>query len=224
MRIGEALVLLGVALSACKSPKPEPANADATSPSAVSVVGPSSAGGSAAEIPGVLPASDVVRGVSIFGLTTKFTNQHGKPMALDEARGHVTIIAMFYASCPLACPRLIANVKAAEDALSPEQRRDLRVVLVTIDPENDTPAALAGVVDRYKLDGARWSLLTGKDDDIRDVAAVLGIKYREDDGSINHSSVITLLDREGKIDARFDGLTDTRLPQAQRIRELQAIR
>lgn len=176
-----------------------------------------------ASVPGVLPPSDVVPGVSIYGLAAPFVDQNGAPAKVDAFRGHVTMIAMFYASCPLACPRLIANVKAIEGSLSPSERGDVRVMLVTIDPENDDPPALRAVVVRHALDGARWKLLTGKDDDIRDVAAVLGIKYRDADGSINHSSVITLLDREGHIDARYDGLADSRVPASRRVHELLSL-
>lgn len=180
--------------------------------------------GAAAEGHGVLPTTDVVQGVSIYGLGATFTDQRSRPFKLPDARGFVTVVAMFYASCPHACPTLIRNIKHAESLLSADERRDLRVVLVSIDPENDTPKVLAEVVKRFEVDGARWTLLTGREDDVRDVAAVLGVKYREDDGSINHSSVITLLDRDGKISARFDGLTDTRGPQSSRIRALMAAR
>lgn len=168
----------------------------------------------------VLAAVDVVRGVSIYDLRSPYVDQSGQPTHIDRHRGHPTLIAMFYGSCPSACPKLIGNLKKIEGALSPSARDGLRVLLVTIDPENDTPEALRGVVSRYALDTARWSLLTGKDDDIRDAAAVLGIQYRQADGSINHSSVITLLDREGRVDARYDGLTDAHEDAAKRISAL----
>lgn len=177
---------------------------------------------STADVPGVLAAGDVVPGVSIYELPAGFIDQDGAPGKLDAYRGHPTLVAMFYASCPLACPRLIANVKNLEASLSAVERADLRVLLVTIDPENDTPEALRGVIARHKLDAARWKLFTGKEDDIRDAAAVLGIKYRESDGTINHSSVITLVDREGRIQGRYDGLGDARPAAGPKLRELLA--
>lgn len=173
---------------------------------------------------GVLPTLDVVRGVSIYALPSPFIDQEGAPAKIDAFRGQITMVAMFFASCPQACPRLINNTKNIEAALSAKEREGLRVLLITIDPENDTPEALRGVVKRFGLDASRWKLLTGKDDDIRDAAAVLGVKYREMDGTLNHSSVITLLDREGRIDARYDGIADTRAVASARIRELLARR
>lgn len=208
------LLLAGCDRSAAR----EDASARASSAPLVATASPPLAQSSA----GVLPTLDVVRGVSIYALPAPFVDQDGAPARVDAFRGHVTMVAMFFASCPQACPRLINNAKNIEAALSPKDREALRVLLVTINPENDTPEELRRVVNRFGLDSKRWKLLTGKDDDIRDAAAVLGVKYREMDGTLNHSSVITLLDREGRIEARYDGIADTRLVASARIRELLA--
>jgi protein SCO1/2 len=78
---------------------------------------------------------------------------------------------------------------------------------VSIDPEHDTPEALRALARARGLDPSRWRLLGAPDDTVREVAAVLGIRYRRlADGSFNHSSVITLLDRAGVIQARVEGL------------------
>lgn len=217
--LGLALALVPV-LGACKKPA-ERSAVTTTASSAPSLVTTAPAASAAL---GVLPAGEVVRGASIYELKSPFVDQNDKAARLDVHHGHPTLIAMFYATCPYACPRLIANVKKIEAALPPETRADLRVLLITIDPENDTPAALRGVIQRYGLDAARWTLFTGKEDDVRDAAAVLGIQYREADGTINHSSVITLLDREGHIDTRYDGLTDAHVDAAKRIGEVAALR
>jgi protein SCO1/2 len=51
-------------------------------------------------------------------------------------------------------------------------------------------------------------LLTGADDTVREVAAVLGVKFRRlSSGAINHSSVIAVLDRQGILRGRIDGVT-----------------
>jgi protein SCO1/2 len=115
---------------------------------------------------------------------------------------------------------LISNIKRIEAALDPAVRSELRVVLVSFDPKHDTPEALRGVIERHGVDASRWMLMTGKDDEIRDVAAVLGIKYRQADGSFNHSSVITLLDRDGVIKLRVDGMGESSATMVNRVAEV----
>lgn len=169
---------------------------------------------------GVLPATDVARGVSVYALEAKLEDQTGRFVRFDLFRGQPTIVAMFYASCPQACPRLISNIKAIEAALDASARAELRVLLISIDPETDDPATLRHVVDRHGLDTARWRLARTDAETMREIAAVLGVKYRRDDGTLNHSSVITVLDRTGAIDSRFDGMSGAALAASDRIREL----
>lgn len=172
----------------------------------------------------VLGTGDTVQGASLYALDVTLTDQSNAPAKLDVFRGKPVLISMFYSSCPSACPLLISNVKRIEAALDPASRSELRVLLVSFDPEHDKPEALQAVVARHGVDAERWKLTTGTEDQIREVAAVLGIKYRQADGTFNHSSVITLLDRDGKIDLRVDGIGDGVAPMAKRIGEVVAKR
>lgn len=146
-------------------------------------------------------------GMSLYQVPMTLTDQRGRGVGLDVYRGHPVIVSMFYASCPMACPLLIEDLKRIEGALDPQSRADLRVLLVSFDPERDTPAVMAETAAKHGVDGARWSLCQAPADQVRTLAAVLGVTYRRlPDGGFNHTSVMTLLDREGVAKARIDGL------------------
>jgi len=81
---------------------------------------------------------------------------------------------MFYATCPMACPTLISDLQRLEAELGEAERDDLRVLLVSLDPETDDTAKLREVVERHELDEARWTLAAPDADQVRDLAAVLG--------------------------------------------------
>jgi len=128
-------------------------------------------------------------------------------VGLDLFRGNPVLISMFYATCPDACPLLIADLQRIERELPPRVKADLRIVLVSLDPERDTPDALRALAQTRHVDESRWRLLRAPEDTVREIAAVLGIKYRRlPDGSFNHSSVITLLDPTGAIVARDEAV------------------
>src|SRR3546814_3563477 len=74
-----------------------------------------------------------------------------------------------------------------------------------MDPARDDPEALMSVASKRKLDGARWSLASPAPDNVRGVAGVLGVRYRQlADGEFNHTSALVLLDREGRIVTRTE--------------------
>ena len=146
-------------------------------------------------------------GDSIYQLKLELATQDAAKAQLDVDRGHPTVISMFYGSCGFVCPTLIKTIQRMESKLDPAQRARLRVLLVSLDPERDTPAALAEIARKHGADPSRWMFGRTPDAGVRQLAAVLGIQYRKlPDGSFNHSTVITLLDADGRIVARTSKL------------------
>ncbi len=160
-------------------------------------------------------------GDSLYHLTPDLIDQHGQQTALSVFAGHPVLISMFYASCPSACPMLIADVQALEAELTEAERANSRVLLISLDPEADDPAALAEVVERYGLDDARWRLTSPRPEQVRDIAAALGISYQAvADGEFHHASIVTLLDPKGSPIAHVEGLRQSPAPLLTALRAL----
>jgi protein SCO1/2 len=137
---------------------------------------------------------------SIYNLNVTLIDASGTQRGLDVHRGHPVLVTMFYGSCPMACPLLIDTMRSIERAASPADREQLRMLLISIDPERDTVANLNALGTSRRLDMARWTLARTDAASVRKIAAVLGIQYRKlPDGSFNHSSIVTLLTPEGEI-------------------------
>lgn len=114
---------------------------------------------------------------------------------------------MFFASCQYACPILVHDLQKIEAALKPEQRAGVRFTLVTIDPKRDTPAALANFRATRMLPAETWTLLHGESDDILELSALLGVKYKEEaNGQFAHSNIITVLNADGEVVHQLVGL------------------
>lgn len=144
-------------------------------------------------------------GDSVYQLGLPLTGQDGTTRDWEALRGKPRLVSMFYTSCQYICPLIVDSGKAIERALTPAQRDRLGIVLISMDPARDSPAALAAVAAERKLDGDRWLLAAPRAGDVRSVAAVLGIRYRGlADGEFNHTSALVLLDAEGRIVARTD--------------------
>jgi protein SCO1/2 len=142
---------------------------------------------------------------SVYQLPLRLTDQHGKSWDWGRKRGQPQLVSMFYSSCQYICPLIVESGKAVERALAPAQRARLGVMMISMDPARDTPAALAKVVKQRHIDDKRWSLASPGADAVRSVAGVLDVRYRQlSDGEFNHTSALILLDADGRILARTE--------------------
>jgi protein SCO1/2 len=142
---------------------------------------------------------------SIYDLDVQLTNQDGRVLALADLRGRPLVAAMIYTSCTAVCPRVTQDMKMVERALA--NRPDIQFVLLSLDPGRDTPAALRAFAASHQLASSRWQLLAGSEEGVREIAAVLGVKYKiEASGEIAHSAIIVAVDPAGQIRHRQVGL------------------
>jgi protein SCO1 len=142
---------------------------------------------------------------SVYQLPLVLTDQGGHAADWRIRRGAPQVVAMFYSSCQYICPLIVDSGKAVDKSLTPKQRARLKILLVSMDPRRDTPAALQHIVDKRQLDTRRWTLASPPQDEVRAVAGVLGVRYRElANGEFNHTSALLLLDADGRILARTE--------------------
>lgn len=126
----------------------------------------------------------------------------GRPFGRRDFAGHPGVIFFGFTHCPDVCPATLAMLaSAAEQAGLP----DLRVYLVSVDPERDTPAALGAYVRAFDED---FIGLTGQLPDIEAFARTLGsARVRVDlpggGYTVDHSATLFLLDRDARLVAVF---------------------
>ena len=136
---------------------------------------------------------------SLYQADATFTDDTGKSFPLASLRGRPVVLDMFFASCGYACPLTVTDMLAIQGRLPAELRGKAVFVLVSFDVARDTPAALAKYRAERGLD-AQWILLRGNDDSVRELAALLGVKFKQEaDGAFSHSNLLTILNREGEI-------------------------
>ncbi|MFI5335470.1 MAG: SCO family protein [Opitutales bacterium] len=136
---------------------------------------------------------------SIYQLDDRFTDDSGRPFSLGSLRGRPVVIDLFFASCGYACPLAVTDMVALQNRLPAALRTRAAFVLVSFDPTRDTPAALARYRAQRHLD-ANWTLLHADAGSVRELAALLGVKYQQAaDGSFVHSNLLTVLNPAGEI-------------------------
>ena len=144
---------------------------------------------------------------SLYQTESTWATDQGKQVKLGELAGRPQVIVMFFANCQFACPIIVNDMKRIEAALPRELRARIGFTLVSFDTKRDTPAALAAYRRTRALPAENWTLLHGEPDDVLELAALLGVKFKEDtNGQFTHSNVITILNAQGEIVRQQIGL------------------
>lgn len=141
---------------------------------------------------------------SIFNLTSKWKTEENETIELSELKGNPLVVVMIYTTCKAACPRLVADMRNIHDKVNDST---VRYVLVSIDPENDTPKKLKAFAIENQMDGDEWTFLQGTVDDVREFSNVLAVKYKQISPlDFSHSNIITVFDNEGVLIHQQEGL------------------
>jgi protein SCO1/2 len=133
------------------------------------------------------------------------TDHGGKPRRFSSLRGEPVLVFFGFTHCPGVCPDAMARLKALHQAKDGALAR-ARVVLISVDGERDTPAALAKFLGPLSRD---FVGLTGDPAATAKIAAQFSAVFFKEpaakDGSYNvmHSAQIFAVDRQGRLRASF---------------------
>ncbi|MCC7510176.1 MAG: SCO family protein [Planctomycetes bacterium] len=135
----------------------------------------------------------------------RLTNQHGVQVSPQDYRGSVVMITAIYATCSDACPMILTQAKSAMAALTEHEQAQVHIFAVTLDPERDDQAALAGMARGHRVKAPQWNLVTGKPAEVNAVIEFMGIwrKWNAEKGRLDHSNAFLLIDRQGRLAYRF---------------------
>ncbi|KQB37543.1 SCO family protein [Flavobacterium aquidurense] len=145
--------------------------------------------------------------LSIYNLPSKWTNQEGKNIELKSLKGKVLVMVMIYTSCKAACPRLVADMRAIEEKLDNETKKNVKLILVSIDPVTDTPQKLKSFAIANKLNHDPWILLRSTEENTREFAAILAVNYKQiSPMEFSHSNIISVFNPDGELIYQQEGL------------------
>jgi protein SCO1/2 len=144
---------------------------------------------------------------SIFNLTSKWHTEEGEVIQLEDLKGKTLVMVMIYTTCKAACPRLVADMRNIEAKIPETSLENLRFVLVSIDPETDTPERLKAFAIENLMDDEQWTFLQGTEGTVREFANVLAVKYKQiSPMDFSHSNIISVFNTKGELIHQQEGL------------------
>ncbi len=121
-------------------------------------------------------------------------------MSSEDLKGRPFIVFFGYTHCPDVCPTTAADISSWLDALGPDGK-EIKALFISIDPERDTVASMKDYLSSFPDEIVG---LTGTPEQIAGVAKAYRVYYakhplKDGDYSMDHSALIYLMDREGKL-------------------------
>lgn len=122
-----------------------------------------------------------------------------QPVSLSDYRGKLAVIYFGYTFCPDVCPTTMADLARALKAMG-KKAGDVQVIMVTVDPERDTPESLGKYLANFD---PRFLGLSGTPEQIAAAAASLGIYYQKHEGTaatgylVDHTATVAVIDKAG---------------------------
>ncbi len=130
------------------------------------------------------------------------TDHHGNPASLSDFQGKVVLLYFGYTFCPDVCPTTLNELSITMEKLSQEKRDQVQVLMVSVDPQRDTPEVLAEYLAHFD---ATFLGLTGTEEEIAAAAAAFGIFHQKQEGSVetgylvDHTASVIALNKEGAL-------------------------
>jgi len=148
-------------------------------------------------------------------------NQRGERFAMDQLRGKSVVLNFIFTHCPGICPLQTQALQRVRAQLPEPVRERVHFVSVSVDPERDTPAALAAFAAKHAVDPEDWTFVTGPAEKL----SALGESYSAQvlpagAGPLDHRTEVRLINAEGRVMQTYTG---NPLDEPRLAREIQTV-
>ena len=145
-------------------------------------------------------------GTALIGGAFSLVGEDGKTVTDRDFRGRYMLVFFGFTHCPDICPAELQVIAQALDRLG-DKAAKVVPILITLDPERDTPKVMADYVKSF---GPNFVGLTGSPEAIAAAAKAYRVAYAKvenkgsaSDYSVDHSALVYLMDPEGKYLTHF---------------------
>ena len=133
------------------------------------------------------------------------TDRSGRTVTRQEMLGKVNVVDFIFTNCAAQCPQVTAQMVKVQTFALPRWK-NVQLLSLTVDPENDTPQALAKYAKDFEADPKRWLFLTGPKDRLDDltrngfkVASGSPVPVDTSPDAILHSVSLVLVDGRARV-------------------------
>lgn len=146
----------------------------------------------------------------------RLTAQDGRTVTRADLLGHPLVFGALFSTCNGPCPTIARSLARLQQELA---GTDARLVVVSVDPETDTPEQLARYGERFGADPVRWLFLTGPLEEVTRLVKdglylpfeMAPVGTRPAGEEVTHDTRLLAVDRRGERRGWYQGLEEAEL-------------
>ena len=133
-------------------------------------------------------------------LSFDLIDENEKQVTGEDFVGSTALMFFGFTSCPEICPATMGKLATVIKQLG-EQAKDVKVLLISIDPKRDSPLKLKNYTNIF---GPEFIGLTGTEAELRELTKRYRVTYgygdadKEGNYEVSHSSAVFVFDNKGK--------------------------
>jgi cytochrome oxidase Cu insertion factor (SCO1/SenC/PrrC family) len=138
------------------------------------------------------------------------TDQNGADFGSSDLEDEIWVANFFFSHCKTICPQVLGAMRVLMDHAEREGY-PIRLVSITVDPDNDDPKTLKILAEKMKADPARWRFLTGSPEALRGLIVggfktLMGEREELANGiiDIGHGARLVLVGKDNRVRAHFE--------------------
>jgi protein SCO1/2 len=140
----------------------------------------------------------------------QLTNQDNQDFGSSDLTGSVYVVSFFFTSCVTICPKVMDAMARLQERYA-RNKVPVKLVSITVDPDNDTPQALKKYAKKMGAKPEHWTFLTGTWEAIsalviKGFKTHMGRAEEDDEGvlDIGHGAHLLLIDNAGGLRGVYD--------------------
>ncbi len=156
-----------------------------------------------------------------------YTNQDGESVSLEDLKGKVWIADFIFTNCETVCPPMTNHMASLQQNMKKEGLENVEIVSFSVDPTVDSPEVLKEFGQKFDADFSNWHFLTGYEQSEIEALAKESFKTivqkPQDDDQVTHGTAFYLVDQEGIVRTRYDGVSRSNEDDEEVINDIKAL-
>ena len=136
-----------------------------------------------------------------YGKNIGIADTSGKIRRVEDFKGQITLVFFGFTRCPDVCPSTLMRLRQVRDALGPDADK-LQVLLVSVDPERDTPDRLEAYVKNFDPSFIGLRPEPAELEQVIKAFHAIAVKVPTADGkdyTVDHSATLYVYDRRNQL-------------------------